>query len=536
MPFSAADISSKPLIPIRLWLPNESLFSLCSRNHVFLGSTLWAQTSERLFGHARQGTQHDFPSNVGVFADRAGESLGTAAEIVRQRTILPFFAPLQSYERIQAAEQTMLGPHLGFLKFQLGLITGRFGAQHPLRACPECMTEDIETVGSAYWHLDHQYPGVLICMRHGELLRESIHKRMWRGRFSWCLPTFHELTRAEDLGLSCRSRLQHIANACLRLADIGFNGRIDAKHLRQVYAAAISNSHGKASRRDSLPTPVVQSFARFTKPLQTVRPFSALPSNEQQAEAYLRHLLLPARSPGHPLRHLTAIAWMFESFDQFLETYNSVRSSVPADEPQHSESKLSVAIQPASPEPLKKKPLKPKFLKPTVRRKALQLLARGLSKNSVCQRIGITISTVNKLLRSEPAVREAWIEISRKRACAYHRAQWCRSARRYPDYSPQQLRKLIPSIYAWLYRNDRTWLAEQTANLPSGRRGNHSKVDWDARDRNLEKVVRELIDTAAEQPPDLEQIYLLIPELLSCLRKKERFPLTLQRLQTFLKA
>lgn len=534
MPASAPEIAPQPLIPIRLWLPNESLFSLCSRNHVFLGSTLPAQTSEHLFGHARQGTQHDFPSNVSVLAERAGGVLGTAAEIVRQHTILPFFAPLQSHERIQAAEQTMLGPRIGSLKFQLGLLTGRFGAQHPLRACPECMTEDITMIGSAYWHLDHQYPGVLICSRHGELLRESIYKRIWRGRFAWCLPTFHELTRCEDLGLSCRALLQHIANACLRLADIGFNARFDATWIRQMYAVEIASNHGEIDRRGSIPTSAIQSFARFTKPLQAVRPFNALPADEQHAEAYLRYLLLPPRSLGHPLRHLTAISWLFESFDQFLEAYSSVRSSGHPDEPQHSKPTPPVAIQPAASEPSKKNPLKPKFLKPPIRRKALQLLARGLGKNSVCQRIGITISTVNKLLRAEPAVRDAWQEASKKRACAHHRSQWCQCARKHPGYSPQQLRKLIPSIYAWIYRNDRAWLAEQTTHLPSGRCGNHSKVDWDARDRNLEKLVRQRIEVA-EQPLDREKIYLLLPELRSCLRKKERFPLTLQRLQSFLK-
>lgn len=534
MPFSSLEISPQPLIPLRRWLHNESLFSLCSRSHIFLGNSLPAQTSKRLFGHSRQGTQHDFPSNVSVLADRAGGTLGTAAEIVRRHTILPFFAPFQSPERIQAAEQTMLGPHLGSLKFQLGLITGRFGAQHPLRACPECMTEDIEAVGCTYWHLDHQYPGVLVCPRHGELLRESIYKRIWRGRFSWCLPAFQELTRYEDPGPSCRFRLQYIADACLRLADIGCKKQIDVAHLGQVYAKAIARNHSGADRRHSLPASAAQSFARFTKPLQAVHLFNRLPSNEQQAEAYLRYLLLPPRSPGHPLRHLTAITWMFESFDQFLEAYNSARDSMPPDEPQHSWSTASVTVQAAAPAPLTKHTLKPKFLKPPTRRQALQLLTRGLDKNLVCRRIGITISTVNKLLRAEPAVNEAWKAASARRACAHHRTLWCRCARKHPGDSPQQLRKLIPSVYAWIYRNDRAWLAEQTANLPSGRRGNHSRVDWDARDRNLEKLVRERIGTATEQPVDREQIYLLIPELRSCLRKKDRFPLTLQRLQSLL--
>ncbi|WP_173174584.1 TniQ family protein [Pseudomonas tohonis] len=326
MPPLAAEISPHPSTPIRSWLPNESLFSLCSRNHIFWGNTLPAQTCERLFGHAQQGTQHDLPSNVRVLADRTGGSLGSAAEIIRQHTILRFFAPFQSYDGALAAEQAMLGPHLGSLKFRLGLITGRFGAQHPLRACPECMEEDIARFGMTYWHLDHQYPGVLICSTHLELLRESIYKRMWRGRFSWCLPALHELVRCEDPGLSSRSRLQHITDACLRLAGIGFNTWIDITRLKHAYAAAIAGISHWPGRHCSLPSSAIESFTKFTKPLQAIHPFDALPANDQQAEAYLRYLLLPPRSPGHPLRHLAAITWMFESFDQFLEAKQGPRT------------------------------------------------------------------------------------------------------------------------------------------------------------------------------------------------------------------
>ncbi|BCG27932.1 hypothetical protein TUM18999_61230 [Pseudomonas tohonis] len=148
----------------------------------------------------------------------------------------------------------------------------------------------------------------------------------------------------------------------------------------------------------------------------------------------------------------------------------------------------------------------------------------------------MSISTVNKLLQAEPAVKEAWKAALKKRECAHHRAQWCRLARKHPGDSPQQLRKLIPSIYAWLYRNDKGWLAEQTSRLPSGRHGNHSKVDWGARDRNLEKRARERIGALSERPLGLGQVHLLIPELPSCLRKKDRYPLTLGYLQKVLHA
>ena len=39
---------------------------------------------------------------------------------------------------------TARSPSLGNLKARLGLLASRFGASHPLKACPECMREDFE--------------------------------------------------------------------------------------------------------------------------------------------------------------------------------------------------------------------------------------------------------------------------------------------------------------------------------------------------------------------------------------------------------
>lgn len=529
---------SSPLVPIRQWLPNESLFSLGSRNHVFLCNTLPAQTCERLFGSQRQGTQHDLPTNVRILADRTEGALGTAIEIVRQHTILPFFAPFQSPTRIHAAEQTMLGSHLGSLKYQLGLITGRFGAQHPLRACTSCMAEGIEKLGIAYWHLDHQYPGVLVCTRHREILRESVHKRLWAGRFSWCLPALQQLVTRNELIPSDLSPLLRMADACTRLASLGFSQFFDSSRLRQVYASAIQPSSDIHDRVVRVPLAASQSFARFATQFKSFWPFQALPSDEHQAQRYLHYLLLPPRSFRHPLRHLAAITWMFDTFDDFLLAYSSSEQAIPPEKLQPSAPAIT-KTQADKPCPASFGPLRPKTLKPSVRKQALTLLSWGTDKNSVCQRIGITVSTVNKLLRAEPTVNEAWKVAFRARECARYRALWSKCAKDHPGESTQQLRRLIPSIYAWIYRNDRTWLTEQTSQLPSGRQGNHSKVDWDRRDRDLENLVRERIrtffDQNSEQTLDRGQVYLLVPELPSCLRKRAQYPLTWRYLQGILR-
>lgn len=526
------------LIPLQGWLPNETLFSLCSRNHSFLLNLSPRQTCNQLFGHPRQGMQHDLPSNMTAFATRSNGVLGTATEIIHKHTILPFFAPFQSSERTQMAINTMLGASVGGLKYRLGLVTGRFGAEHPLKACPQCMEEDINTQGAAYWHLDHQYPGVLVCTLHGSPLWESYLKRIWAGRFTWCLPDLDQLI-APNAGLN--SGLQpalRLAKACSELARLGFTQWIDLARLRQVYRVAIlgeGNGHRCSAK---LSNTAIASFSRFAAELRPFRHFQALPATPQEAESFLLHLVRSPRAFGHPLRHLTAIVWLFESLERFLQAYNSADASIedqealpsPTQRNDVEREKPSLQIKTGTP--------RPKTLKPPIRRKALQLLAKGTDKQSVCRNVGVTLSAINKLLRAEPSINQAWKAAITEREYARHREQWCAGVETNPGHSPQRLRQSMPSTYAWLYRNDRGWLMEQTENMPSGRKGNHSQLDWDQRDRELERHVQKVLESALAAGPGYRlsrtQLYALLPKLPACLNTKERYSRTKKLVQLIL--
>lgn len=428
------------------------------------------------------------------------------------------------------AVNTMLGASVGGLKYRLGLVTGRFGAEHPLKACPQCMEEDVANLGVAYWHLDHQYPGVLVCTLHVSPLWESCLKRTWSGRFTWCLPDFDELiVPSTKLSAALHPALQ-LAKACSGLAGLGLTQGLDLARLRRMYTAAILGKEIEHPCSAVPPNTALTSFSRFAADLRPFRHFQALPATPQEAETFLLHLVRSPRAFGHPLRHLTAIVWLFESLERFLHAYNSADASIGDQEPLPSPTQRN-AVERAKPSlQIKTGTPRPKTLKPPVRRKALQLLAKGLDKQSVCRRVGVTLSAINKLLRAEPSINQAWKTAVTERECARHRAQWCAGVKAYPDHSPQRLRQSMTSTYAWLYRNDRSWLMEQTESMPSGRQGNHRQLDWEQRDRELERHVRNVLESALAAGPDYRlnrsQLYALVPKLPACLNAKERYSRT----------
>lgn len=162
--------------PILAWLPDETLFSLVSRLNALWGANDAGRTAMLLFGSRHAGGQHDLPGHLGEFERRSQGRLGSAADIALARTSLAFYRRFLSAQLEQGIVDEMCLGQAPHLKYRLGLLTSRFRAHHPLKACPACMEEGRERHGWAYWHVAHQHPGVWACLIHGEPLRESILK------------------------------------------------------------------------------------------------------------------------------------------------------------------------------------------------------------------------------------------------------------------------------------------------------------------------------------------------------------------------
>lgn len=204
------------------WLPGETIFSLASRYHALSANRLPSKTCKALFGHPRQGCQHDFPTRLDEFSRRAQLS-ENARDVALRHTILPFYLPLRSEAESEAAVQALAIPQPGVLKFRLGILTSRFRANHPLKACPHCIADDVRSHGVGYWHVEHQLPGVWFCRQHGAVLRTSRLKSSGVARFGWLLPTPDHL---DEIAGSAGSTLSN--DALSRFCRSGFSVGIAA--------------------------------------------------------------------------------------------------------------------------------------------------------------------------------------------------------------------------------------------------------------------------------------------------------------------
>ena len=313
----------EPLSILR-WLPDETVFSLASRHHKLTGNALPSTTCRQLFGHSRLGSQHDFPCRIDALAARLLGLLGDPESIICQHTVLPFYLAFRDPTDTSHAYATIRGPAIGSLKYRLGILTSRFGASHPLKACLCCFADDIALHGIAYWHRDHQLPGVWVCRTHRSPLQAAHVKANGIGRFLWFLPndigSHLWFQPASSLTLPALERLSALAEFAHRLCLMPAGSHFEPQNLVRVYRSELHRQG--LTRGEGLQLQIVgDQFASFVEPLRKFAELEALPSDSEKAAAQVARLVREPRSGTHPLRHLALIAWLFGTWDAFSESY-----------------------------------------------------------------------------------------------------------------------------------------------------------------------------------------------------------------------
>lgn len=557
--------------PLLDWLPDETFFSLVSRNHYLWGHGMDWRTNEMLFGSRRIGVHHDLPNGMGMFADRTDNQLGTAEEIVRERTLIKYYGRFLSAEEEHEAVLALSGNSVAHLKFRLGLLTSRFRAHHPLKACSLCMEEDALKYSWAYWHMEHQYPGVWWCHIHDTPLQESMLKSTGVNRFLWHLPGCESMRQWPHAMLEkfefAAARLSSISRTTVDLIAQTQPGEFESVRLLRAYRVELAQ-RGWLTESGNLRLAIIaESFLEYSRVIRFVPELEALPSTIEESKAQIGRLLRLMHSGTHPLRHILIIDWLFGNAGSFLELYRSLSESVEStddelqdhlvgtqedDKARELSEKLnqlmkieglsarataehlgvdtSTVIAWAAQHGIEIS-RRPKILKPDRRKLLIADLRKGMDKAAAAKKHEISVVTVTKVLLSEIGLHDAWLKVRRKITQTKCRKAWSKLLAEYGGLGTKIMRSMNPAVYAWLYRNDRCWLQE---NLPARRTDAQMKdkprVAWDQRDLKLsalvEAAVLEISSASEGSKIQLWQLYQRVPELKAKLSVLDRLPLT----------
>lgn len=497
------------------WLPDETLFSLCSRQHLVMGNLNPATTSIAVLGLRQQFIKHDIPCGIAALEKTGFEYWGSAESVILNHTIFSLFVPFQNKVKIEDAIRTVKSGRIDSTKYRLGLVSSGFGAEHPLKACLYCMREDMHTHGIAYWHLTHQYPGVLICPRHQAWLMASTKSRRWSGRFEWSLPAEEFLIeQASSQKLWSRPVFLALADDVIDLASIGRATSFESWAVAATYRTAVLQGSRAAS------------LLERTEPLRRFHLFESLPADKKSSESFVNQLIRSPRRSIHPLKHLVLIDWLFDDLHSFLEAYKVevTRSAQQVASTPSRAPDMRVSLS-SSGAPAKNAP-RPKRLKGQLKEDLLSKLAEGLSKQVLCKEFQITVSTINKLLCAHPAIYAIALKARQSREIDEHRSQWQHLHGLYPELGVQALRNTMPPLYAWLYRNDKAWLIAEAQTFTKPAHVNKPHVDWEARDYRLLSMLRTACESIAlpqRGAVTMAQLYAMIPMLSTCLENRDQY-------------
>lgn len=556
-------------------LPDETLFSWCSRYHRLAANGLDRTTCLQLFGHARIGSAHDFPGRIDELVARSKGSLGSAEQVIRDRTLLPFYWPFKSSDLARQSEAAMRGNGIAHLKYRLGLLTSGLGAAHPLKSCPECMQADLEGHGWAYWRRAHQLPGVWVCPSHGIPLQVSHLKLDQVARFAWTLPLpacgqeVVCLDRAADKSTQV-DWLRQLAAQGLVLVGMSPGRFADPVRIAQAFrfrmeGIGMLHASGRVRWREVEP-----------RLLQLATNLACLPEARQDADLGLLRgqlaRLLSARSLAHPLRYLTWITAWFDGIDDFEQAYESsgmatdqawataaspratcdaaTQGQVPeeiltalrdgnlsmtaaARQLEVSYATLAawacrVAIEP---------PRRPKKLDATSWSLALGMLRNGAEKQAVADAAKVSVLTVTRILRTVPGLQDEWHRVRHESRRMAAKAAWAKVAALNLHLGVKRLRRLEPAAYAWLYRNDHDWLKASLERVATAHRANHAAVRMERSDARMADVLRKVALSCSGEAPRrlLDELKRALPALRKAIHSPEQWPLTVEALTVSLR-
>lgn len=476
------------------WLPDETVHSYIGRYQALSGVRRRWQVAFRLFGRGSYTAKHDFPIALTTFSRNILQIGGDPVTLIQDRTIAPFFLPFFTSNVQDRVIGEMLGETSSSVAAVLGLIRSHAVVGHPLKGCRLCMSEDLPSVGAAYWRREHQNPGVWICARHGQLLAVAIDEQRTPSR--WYLPSecgFEDLDVKGDG--STLALLAAFASWSTKLIGLRIGFAFDLNRVRDVIHSELAKL-GYRTRRGNVRVPdLARSFSKYWLRLAEFKFLPILDGNLKRTTRFLGDIVQYGSSSPHPLCWLALLIMLFGHWEAFFASYELCRSGhhhISSDRARDNirraaeeRSKRSALILMSTGSSVRAAARATGASASLVRRWCLdegigvdrvlksvsiedqiavrQGFSRGQTLESIAQDTGINAALIGSVVSATPDARATRRDEEHEARRSVHRAAFLRAIEAKSDVRRSKIRLRCLTAYSWLLKNDRSWLE---ANLP----------------------------------------------------------------------
>ena len=477
-----------------LFLPNaydgELLYSWGARFHRLSGNQSARETSRQLFSNSTAGLRHDFYGCLDEFQRKTDGLLGTAEEIIHQRSLASFYFPFISFESESKFRQMVLQGTGASARQLLRLFRSGLSTP-PLKACPNCIQEDLKQYPTAWWRTRQQWPTSFVCPQHRRPLMVWEAESRRSALADWYLPDFDsrqswkDYRIVQDKTFELLLRLDQWAVALTGDSTL----RYESKLLRHTYLLQARNlgwlspdgSVRLLKLRDAF---FEQHISLLDEPV-----FNFIRGAQEDHFGFLGLLLRQYPGHRHPLLHYFLMAFLFPEpsdflrsyrevitlwkaggqcalSDQLSETYSHLRSLVAnAGYSVTSAAKiLEINITQATRHLENNKvdfQRRPRIVGTDTEKQLIEMLKRGECRRQIAQILGIRSAFIKDYLAKQPELKERWEGAYFVRKREEHRCQLLKIIEAFPTMPIRRIRRIPGNGFQWLHNNDRDWLKLQ---------------------------------------------------------------------------
>lgn len=434
---------------------------------------------KNLLGTRNKQLDSTFPSYVTALANASGID---AEQLINQHTIVPYFSHFCDEALFQTVLTDIYAGNTQTTYSRMSITAGRTNDSKTLNYCPQCLVNDIEKFGIAYWHVKHQLPGVSACVEHGVQLKDVKKRRRATIKapqtpsienFEWASPEGLKLARLSLELLN--GNLPHIYGE-----ELAFIYR--HKLLTRGMASKCLNIH-QAELRQALENH--WQLLRYDNSIAHILELG-------DGHTYPACLFYQSKANHHPLKHLLMIGMLFESFDEFI----SFSKNIPGERTgldlssvvlEYEPEKVKVALreltigtslrhasQLSGLSVIKVKQIavvngiyvhrREQRLFSKERQVILNNLKRGFSTQQIAEEMDCSVASVEQILSQHPEL----VSIRKKKRFShmrrYHRAKLVLAIKSKLAKTRGALQKTVRASYTWLFKHDKEWLYSKLPN------------------------------------------------------------------------
>lgn len=160
--------------------PDELFYSVIARYKVWNGILDNKTLLRELYGKVSVTAGRQLPANFESLINNLPYTYAKKAnELIMENTTFKFYTAFATKEISEKIFCSMAGNNGSNIYNTLGLSNNLVHIDTSMKYCEECIAEDRRNYGEAYWHLKHQFDGVLVCNKHNRVLKvldKSIEK------------------------------------------------------------------------------------------------------------------------------------------------------------------------------------------------------------------------------------------------------------------------------------------------------------------------------------------------------------------------